>query len=102
MLKKRAMSILIVALLATACGGSSEPADTAASDTEPAETVESTEAEPVEMEGLADKRPDKAPIIAIVTDGGRTMPDFAEKLSEAEIVAVVDFVHTAWPAPAES
>jgi len=48
--------------------------------------------------GIADKIPDKALSIGTVTNGGRTMPEFGSKLTEDEIVAIVDFTYVAWPA----
>ncbi len=37
--------------------------------------------------------PDKASDIGIVTIGGENMPSFGDKLSEAEIVAVIDYAY---------
>ena len=48
--------------------------------------------------GIADKRPDKTHALGLVTNGGNNMPSFGEKLDEAQIVAVVDFIYDAFPA----
>lgn len=53
--------------------------------------------------GIADKRDgDTSGAIDLVTNGGRQMPSFGGSLSEAEVIAVVDFAFSAWPDAANS
>jgi len=50
------------------------------------------------LQGIADKAPDKTRALGLVTNGGSNMPSFGDKLAEAEVIAVVDYVYEAFPA----
>jgi mono/diheme cytochrome c family protein len=46
------------------------------------------------LQGLAIEQPDQAGAIAQVTNGGRRMPSFGDKLETDEIQAAVDYIYT--------
>lgn len=51
--------------------------------------------------GIADSTSRDIPgAIELVTNGGRNMPSFGDQLSPDEVVAVVDYAFSAWPAAA--
>lgn len=50
--------------------------------------------------GIAEEQPDPQDAIIQTINGGSGMPSFSDKLSEAEIVAAVDYLREAFPAAA--
>ena len=52
------------------------------------------------LQGIADEQPDPQDAITQTINGGNGMPSFGDKLSEAEIVAAVDYLREAVPAAA--
>ena len=52
------------------------------------------------LQGIADEQPDPQDAITQTINGGNGMPSFGDKLSEAEIVAAVDYLREAFPAAA--